>query len=316
MVRATADYLIAVEAMVMALTISPPQVVLEVRWAEYLPEVYPALGLDAYFTNHAAASNGTATAILTESQSNDLVRTLENHPGIDLISMPKVTTLSSRQTQIKAVKNRYAGVTIQKAVTEESPANAGSNTASIGPGPESGTTTGDPAAGKPIEADPAIDIVPFVLADGMSIHLSVAPRLREFQGYTTDLNRLPIYDRIKPPNSFPTDPGIPAEPDRGAQNHVVTNPQALTTRTSVPTFRQRSVMSIAAVQDGQTLVMTGGTVLTEQLTKDKVPVLGDLPLAGRFFRHENRQSVRKNVLILVTPTVIDPAGNRVNPPQP
>jgi type II secretory pathway component GspD/PulD (secretin) len=62
--------------------------------------------------------------------------------------------------------------------------------------------------------------------------------------------------------------------------------------------------------------------------KDKVPVLGDLPLFGRFFRSESKSSRKKNLLIFVTPTLIDPAGNRLHsddempfskeaiPPQP
>jgi general secretion pathway protein D len=46
--------------------------------------------------------------------------------------------------------------------------------------------------------------------------------------------------------------------------------------------------------------------------KDKVPVLGDLPLVGRLFRSESSVSAKKNLVIFVTPTIIDPAGNRVH----
>jgi len=44
--------------------------------------------------------------------------------------------------------------------------------------------------------------------------------------------------------------------------------------------------------------------------KDKVPVLGDLPVVGRLFRSESSQTSKKNLMIFVTPTIIDPAGNR------
>ncbi len=46
--------------------------------------------------------------------------------------------------------------------------------------------------------------------------------------------------------------------------------------------------------------------------KDKIPFLGDLPLLGRFFRSESSSSNKKNLMIFVTPTIIDPAGNRVH----
>jgi type II secretory pathway component GspD/PulD (secretin) len=41
-------------------------------------------------------------------------------------------------------------------------------------------------------------------------------------------------------------------------------------------------------------------------------VLGDLPLFGRFFRSEAKVNQKKNLVIFVTPTIIDPAGNRVH----
>jgi general secretion pathway protein D len=46
--------------------------------------------------------------------------------------------------------------------------------------------------------------------------------------------------------------------------------------------------------------------------KDKVPILGDLPVVGRLFRSESSVSAKKNLVIFVTPTIIDPAGNRVH----
>ena len=46
--------------------------------------------------------------------------------------------------------------------------------------------------------------------------------------------------------------------------------------------------------------------------KDKVPVLGDLPFVGRLFRSESSLTKKKNLLIFVTPTIIDPAGNRMH----
>jgi general secretion pathway protein D len=60
-------------------------------------------------------------------------------------------------------------------------------------------------------------------------------------------------------------------------------------------------------------VVLGG-LISEDVTrlKDKVPVLGDLPLVGRLFRSESSQTLKKNLVIFVTPTIIDPAGNRLH----
>ena len=57
--------------------------------------------------------------------------------------------------------------------------------------------------------------------------------------------------------------------------------------------------------------MVLGGLITEDVVKlkDKVPILGDLPLIGRLFRSESSQTAKKNLMIFVTPTIIDPAGN-------
>jgi general secretion pathway protein D len=49
---------------------------------------------------------------------------------------------------------------------------------------------------------------------------------------------------------------------------------------------------------------------TENL--DKVPVLGDLPLLGKLFQSQTKIENKRNLMIFVTATMIDPAGNRVH----
>ena len=57
-----------------------------------------------------------------------------------------------------------------------------------------------------------------------------------------------------------------------------------------------------------------GGLLLDQTTKmkDKVPFLGDMPYVGRLFRSESTSSKKTSLVIFVTPTIIDPAGNRVH----
>jgi general secretion pathway protein D len=88
------------------------------------------------------------------------------------------------------------------------------------------------------------------------------------------------------------------------------------------------VITTVNVWDGQTVVL-GGLITSVVVTeKDKVPVIGDVPLLGRLFQSQSKSSVKKNLMIFVTPTIVDPAGNRVHsddelpftqntiPPQP
>jgi len=64
------------------------------------------------------------------------------------------------------------------------------------------------------------------------------------------------------------------------------------------------------VWDAQTVVLGG--LLTDNVTKikDSVPLLGDLPLVGRLFQSQSSAKTKKNLMIFVTPTIINPDGTR------
>ncbi len=61
----------------------------------------------------------------------------------------------------------------------------------------------------------------------------------------------------------------------------------------------------AMVRDGDTLVI-GGLVTTKNTVFDrKVPFLGDIPLLGRLFRYEDKIVTKENLVIMITPTILD-----------
>ena len=66
----------------------------------------------------------------------------------------------------------------------------------------------------------------------------------------------------------------------------------------------RRIETQVLIPNAHTLVMGG---LMSDSTKNiysKVPVLGDLPLIGLAFRHENKALDKKNLLIFITPTIL------------
>ena len=79
-----------------------------------------------------------------------------------------------------------------------------------------------------------------------------------------------------------------------------------------PVFTSRNVTTSIVIWDGQTVVMGG--LIREELTtiKDKVPVLGDIPVLGRLFRSEGEYSRKRNLLIFVTARLVDPAGRAIH----
>jgi len=133
----------------------------------------------------------------------------------------------------------------------------------------------------PVPIGPTLDVIPHVSADGYTIQLNLLPTVTEFLGYD--------------------DPG---------QFRAVVG--ALAAPIPLPKFRIRQVVTSSIVWDGQTVVLGGLISEAVAKRKDKVPVLGDLPIVGRLFRSEAMSSSKKNLVIFVTPTIVDPAGNRVH----
>jgi general secretion pathway protein D len=74
----------------------------------------------------------------------------------------------------------------------------------------------------------------------------------------------------------------------------------------------RQITTSATVWDGQTVVLGGLISDNVNRTRDKVPILGDIPLLGRLFRSESSSTSKKNLVVFVTAKIIDPAGNRVH----
>jgi len=328
-----------IEAGVQVLNIAPPQVNIKTRFVEVAQTDTRALGFDWFLGNvlmnkgtigaqggTAPAFNGaptpanplgsfptaapgpsttdqlitsglrnginapaiaTMTGILTDPQFRVVIRALEQREGADLLNEASVTTVSGRQTQIQVVDLQTIVIG-----TSLNQTGAGGTGALGGLGATAGGVIGStvnyPIATLPF--GPTLDVIPYVDADGFTIDLTLIPSFTEFIGYD--------------------DPGAFVPQVQSASSGASGVAQALTATLPLPHFRIRQVTTSVVVWDGQT-VMLGG-LIAEHVSKfkDKVPVLGDLPFFGRLFRSESSQTLKRNLMIFVTPTIIDPAGNR------
>jgi len=68
---------------------------------------------------------------------------------------------------------------------------------------------------------------------------------------------------------------------------------------------KRSAETTVVVRDNQTVVIGGLIGNTETEVETKVPILGDLPLIGMLFRGQRNTSRKTNMLIFLTPHIID-----------
>jgi general secretion pathway protein D len=339
-VRASMQDLDIIEVAIQILNIVPPQVNIKSKFVEVSQDDTKALGFDWYlgnvmmnngtiagsggtqpslsgagtaanpsgtFPGNAAAGTTTApsstdglvtsglrnsstslftlTGILTDPQFRLVIHALQQRSGAELLAQPEVTTTSGRQAQMKAVD-------IKSIITQFNFSQAQSATTSSGIGGVNNVQA-SPTIVYPtpeqMEIGPVLDVIPCVLSDGFTINLTVIPTLAEFVGYDN-------------PNEVLSS---------GILNQSISG-GLIVVPTVLPLFRVRQVVSVVNVWDGQTVVLGGLLSETVSTIKDQVPMLGDLPLIGRLFRSESKNTSKKNLLIFVTPSLIDPAGNRLH----
>src|ERR1035438_5016909 len=327
-VRATMQDLDIVEAAIQILNIVPPQVNIKSKFVEIAQNDQKALGFD-WFLGNVLMNNGaiggqagsapsfgspttpanptglpfpasaippsatdqqltsglrsvgsplfTLTGILTDPQFRVVISALQQRDGSEILAQPEVTTTSGRQAQMKAadVKSVITGFSFSQTQN----AQAGGNGQTI---VNPGATIVFPLP-EQMELGPVLDVIPCVLSDGFTINLTLIPTLTEFVGYDN-------------PNEVLTS-GILGN---SAQGFTLVP-------TVLPRFNVRQVVSTVNVWDGQTVVLGGLLSETVSTIKDQVPMLGDLPLVGRLFRNESKSTQKKNLLIFVTPLLIDPA---------
>ena len=59
------------------------------------------------------------------------------------------------------------------------------------------------------------------------------------------------------------------------------------------------------LRDGQTLFLTGVINDSQAAIARKWPILGDIPIIGQFFRSSDNIRVKRELIIVVTPRIID-----------
>jgi general secretion pathway protein D len=231
----------------------------------------------------------SVAGVFTNPQFQVVLRALSQKKGIDLVSAPKVTTKSGSTAKIEIVREfRYP--------TQFDPpqlsASTGSTYAPVVPNSPSGWETKN--TGITLEVEPTVG------PDSYTIELRLAPRVIEFDGFINYGS--PINATVAPVL-------IDALliPFLGDSTTFEATPNTI----NQPVFSTREVETQVSVYDGQTVVIGGLMREDVQKVQDKVPILGDIPLAGRLFRTNVDQHIKRNLLMFVTAGLLDPAGQPI-----
>ena len=206
--------------------------------------------------------------IFTNPQFQVVIRALNQKKGIDVLSAPKVTTKSGSSATVEVIREF-------RYPAEYDPPQIPQETGS-------GETPITPATPTSFDMKPigvSLEVEPTVGSDNYTIDLRLVPQVTEFEGFINYGS--PILNR-----------GL-----------IVTENVI-----NYPVFSERKVETSVSIYDGQTVVLGGLMREDVQKVNDKTPLLGDIPMAGALFRSQSDQHIKRNLVIFVTATLIDPAG--------
>jgi general secretion pathway protein D len=76
---------------------------------------------------------------------------------------------------------------------------------------------------------------------------------------------------------------------------------------SSPSIFSRKLQTSLSLSDGQSMLLGGLISSSKTDGKTKVPLLGDVPVLGRFFQNRSVHGTRTELLMLITPYVVEDA---------
>ncbi len=139
--------------------------------------------------------------------------------------------------------------------------------------------------------------------DGRFLNLALATTVTDFEGFINWGS--PIKSVLINPSSV-LESAIPGNNSSGV-TEIVLSPNHILK----PIFKRHLVNNSLTVAPGSVLVFAGLKDMKKIRYEDKVPLLGDLPLVGRFFRSSGEEDSRKVLLYFAKVDVVDPAGRDV-----
>ncbi len=227
----------------------------------------------------------SVSSILTNPELRVVLHALSQNGNVDVLSAPRVTTRSGVNATIQVVTEIIYPTEFR--VTEPTVAASASGGGGLVTPP---TVTPDNFETRGTGV--ILNVTPTVGPDGYTIDLSLAPEVSEL------IDWIQYGSRISIPSFDP------------ATNSV--EMRDFTYNIPQPVFASRNVTTSIVIWDGQTVVMGG--LMRERLIsyKDKIPILGDIPILGRLFRSEGTTTRKENLLIFVTARLVDPAGKPIH----
>lgn len=250
------------------------------------------------------------TGIYDEGAFQMLMRGLSQKKGSDVLTAPSVTAKSGETAKIEIIREFWYPTEYEP---PELPNNVGSSYSggyggyNYGIGDLVNGLVGNENQQAQITSFPVTPATPGVFEmKPVGVTLEVVPTIGDNK-YIIDLNFKPSIVEFEGFVNY----GSPIQSTGVGSDG---KPMSLTlteNRIEQPIFSKRSVETALFIYDGHTVGIGGLITENVQTVEDKVPIFGDLPLVGRFFRSNSDNHIKKNLMIFVTGQIIDATGNPV-----
>lgn len=218
------------------------------------------------------------TGLFSDGQAQVIMRGMSQHKNVDIMSQPSVVTRSGQQATVDVLDFLYYP---EEYEPPEIPTN-------VGVGGQAPVTPATPTSFASREVGMSLNVLPVADQNKRYVDITLQPSFSELDGfvnYGSPINTV-----------VPTLLG-------GSQTVTLTENSIL-----MPVFSDHRTNNQLTIADGATLVYGG--LMSDQIQKveDKVPVLGDVPLLGKFFTNTANLPVTTAVIFMVKVELIDPTG--------
>jgi len=93
--------------------------------------------------------------------------------------------------------------------------------------------------------------------------------------------------------------------DTSTPGQVIQGGSVFSSAVYAPNLNKRSANTVVVTPDGQPVVIGGLIGNTKSSSESKIPLLGDIPVLGNFFKFSSHANSRNELLIFLTPHIIE-----------
>jgi len=93
---------------------------------------------------------------------------------------------------------------------------------------------------------------------------------------------------------------------------ITSDSTAQENRTMPPDLDRRQLSAVVTVKDGNRIILGGLIGSRENFTTNKVPLLGDIPGLGYFFKYEEKVRSVEEIVIVIEPHIVKAEGNTLS----